>query len=325
MDKVNIYPFYLTAHRHTAILPRMQADNASHPRTNPAATVILTRQQAEKFQVYLLKRSPQSGFMPGYFVFPGGTVDSQDRHLDLFSNHCDMTSREIARRFGAELSAEQALVYCVAAIRETFEEAGVALFHRNHAPAADLERINRLRFSTGLEKNWLLKLVAQQSCCLTLSALSRWAHWITPELMKRRFDTRFFLAAMPDDQFCRPDESETVQGAWLNPEEALAGNMTGEIPLSPPTLVTLHELLQYTNVNNLQTENHRRPWGRTRLPLLVPLAQGAVIVQPWDPMYPQEKIIIDPASLPTAVLPIGEPFSRIWCDRGIWKPVAHNN
>ena len=303
----------------------MKAGNANHPKIRPAATVILTRQQAGRLQVYLLKRSRQSGFMAGYFVFPGGTVDSQDRHFDLFSNHCDLTSREISTRFGSELSEEQALAYCVAAIRETFEEAGVGLFQRNNPPAADLERIKRLRFSTGLEKNWLLKFVAADSCRLTLSALSGWSHWITPELMKRRFDTRFFMAAMPSNQFCRPDQSETVQGVWLSPGEALAGNMTGEIPLSPPTLVTLHELLRYTIANNLQTENHRRPWGRTRLPRLVPRPQGAVIVQPWDPMYNQEEIKIDPESLPGKVLPVGESFSRIWCDNGIWKPIGLKN
>ncbi len=315
----------MTAPKHTAILHHMQTGNSNHSRIRPAATVILTRHQAGKLQVYLLKRSPQSGFMAGYFVFPGGTVDSLDRHFGLFSNHCDMTSREISARFGSELSEEQALAYCVAAIRETFEEAGVGLFHRNDPPAADLERINHLRFSTGLEKNWLQKLVAEGSCRLTLTALSRWAHWVTPELMKRRFDTRFFLAAMPSSQFCRPDENETVQGVWLSPGEALADNMAGAIPLSPPTLVTLHELLKYTNVNNLQAENHRRPWGRSRLPRLVPLPQGAVIVQPWDPMYNQEVIITDPASLPAAVLPVGKSFSRIWCDNGIWKPIGLKN
>jgi hypothetical protein len=104
-----------------------------------------------------------------------------------------------------------------------------------------------------------------------------------------------------------------------------SGFMAGEIPLSSPTLVTLHELLTYPNVNNLPTENHRRPWGQTRLPRLVPLPQGAVIVQPWDPMYNQEKIRLDPAGLPAMILPVGESLSRIWCDNGIWKPIGLKN
>jgi 8-oxo-dGTP pyrophosphatase MutT (NUDIX family) len=311
----------LTGGDHPVILNCMKTGNANNPKIIPAATVILTRQRAGKLQVYLLKRSPQSEFMPGYFVFPGGTLDSQDRHFDLFSNHCDLTPGEISSRFGSDLSEVQALVYCVAAIRETFEEAGVCLFQRNNTPAVDLERVYRWRLSTGLEKDWLLKLVAKDGCRLSLSALSRWSHWITPELMKRRFDTRFFLADMPSNQFSRPDERETVQELWLSPREALTGNVTGKIPLSPPTLVTLHELLKYSELSNLQAQSQHRPWGQTRLPRLVPLPKGAVIVQPWDPKYDQKEINIDPASLPTSVLSVGESFSRLWCDHGIWKPI----
>ncbi|UCD78493.1 MAG: hypothetical protein JSW26_24275 [Desulfobacterales bacterium] len=302
----------------------MQTVNTNNPKIIPAATVILTRQQNGKLQVYLLKRSPHSGFMAGNFVFPGGGVNSQDRHFDLFSSHCDLTPGEISSRFGSDLSEKQALAYCVAAIRESFEEAGICLFHRSSPPAAELERVCRLRLSTGLEKDWLLKLVAKDGYRLALSALSRWSHWITPELMTRRFDTRFFLAEAPCGQFCRPDERETVQGLWLSPREALAGNAAGNIPLSPPTLVTLHELLKFGGLNNLRIESRGRPWGQTRLPRLVLLPKSAVIVQPWDPMYHQKEISIDPAILPASVLPVGETFSRIWCDDGIWKPIRCN-
>ena len=301
----------------------MQTDTAQHPKIIPAATVILTREQAGKLQIYLLKRSPHSGFMAGYFVFPGGTVEDHDRQFDIFSNHCDMTSGEISSRFGSEFSLEQTLAYCVAAIRETFEEAGVCLFHRENHPAADLAA--GLRLSTGLEKGWLLKLIAKENCRLALSSLSRWSHWITPVLMKRRFDTLFFLADMPSNQCCRPDEIETVQGVWLSPAEALAGNMAGKIPLSPPTLVTLHDLLKYTKLSSLRAENHSRHWGQKRLPRLVPLGQGAVIIEPWDPMYHQKQITIDPECLPASILSIGESFSRIWCDNGIWKPIRLKN
>lgn len=323
--KSTLILFYLTGLDRAAIFYCMQTDSAEHPQIIPAATVILAREQAGKLQVYLLKRSSLSGFMAGYFVFPGGTVDRHDRQFELFSNHCDMTADEISSCFGSELPPERILAYCVAAIRETFEEAGVRLFHRNNHQATDLDRAACLPRSTGLEKGWFLKFVAEGKCRLAVSSLSRWSHWITPVLMKRRFDTRFFLADMPSNQCCRPDEIETIQGLWLCPGEALAGNLAGKIPLSPPTLVTLHELLDYTKLNHLQTEKHSRPWGQARLPRLVPLAQGAVIVEPWDPMYHQEKITIDPEYLPNSVLSVGEPFSRIWCDNGIWKPIGLKN
>jgi 8-oxo-dGTP pyrophosphatase MutT (NUDIX family) len=289
--------------------------------TTQAATVILTREHAGKLQAYLLKRSPNIGFMAGNFVFPGGVLDDEDRHFSIFKNHIDMDLVNILTRLGGGLPEEQVLACCVAAIRETFEEAGVFLAHRDDEFETDLEQVRRLRLAGDLEKDWFKKMVVNTKCRLALSALSRWSHWITPELMKRRFDTRFFIAAMPPDQFCRPDTIETVEGLWISPEEGLAGNLVGKIPLSPPTLVTLHELLKYSNHKDLHAAGKRRQWGQPLLPRLVPLEEGAVIVEPWDPMYRQEKININPNKLAASVLPVGRSFSRIWQNEGIWKPV----
>jgi 8-oxo-dGTP pyrophosphatase MutT (NUDIX family) len=291
----------------------------------PAATVILTREVAGKLQIYLLKRNVKSGFMAGNFVFPGGTVEAEDRQFDVFKRHTDLGPDEIYRHLGGELSGAEALAYGVAAIRETLEEAGVFLAHQNERPDASLENIRNLRLSDNLTKDWFLKLLVKEKWQLAISTLLRWSHWITPELMKRRFDTRFLLAAMPAGQICRPDGRETVQGLWISPKEGLEGNLAGKIPLSPPTLVTLHELLKYTNLEDLQIESKRRQWGQTIMPRLVPIAKGAVIVEPWDPMYREKKIIICPEDLPASVLAVGEPFSRIWYDGGLWRPVAIGN
>jgi 8-oxo-dGTP pyrophosphatase MutT (NUDIX family) len=88
----------------------MITHHTDSPKITPAATVILTREHAGSLQVYLLKRSPNSGFMAGNFVFPGGTVDREDRQTERFHNHCDMAPYEIATRFGPDLPEEQALV-----------------------------------------------------------------------------------------------------------------------------------------------------------------------------------------------------------------------
>jgi len=69
--------------------------------------------------------------------------------------------------------------------------------------------------------------------------------------MKRRYDTRFFAAAKPSGQVCRPDGRETTHGLWISPEKGLAGNLSGEIPLNPAALITLHELLQYAKLQDL--------------------------------------------------------------------------
>ena len=288
----------------------------------PAATVILIREKADKLQVYLLKRSSKSGFMAGKFVFPGGKLDSNDQLFNIFSDKCDLKPNEIGARFGPELSDKQTLAYCVTAVRETLEEAGVFLARPHGSPVTELEQINNLRLTANLDKGWLVRLVENEHWRLSVSALSSWSHWITPEQMKPRFDTRFFLAEMPASQNCRPDDRETVLGLWLNPEEALAANLSGEISLSPPTLVSLHELLNYPNLDSLRIAAAQRSWGQPIQPRLVPLPGGAVIIEPWDPMYDQNNIKIDFTDLTSSILPVGESFSRIWLDRGIWKPVS---
>ena len=312
----------MTGADHTCYLNTMNAKLADSPKISPAATVILTRERAGKLQVYLLKRSPKSGFMAGNYVFPGGTVDQEDQQYDRFHKHCDLAPAEISARFGPDLSREHALAYCVAAVRETLEEAGIFLAHPNDAADADLERICHLRLAVDLEKDWFVNLVEKERWCLALSTLFRWSHWITPALMRRRFDTRFYLAEIPAGQCCRPDARETVAGVWLSPMEGLTGNMSGEIPLSPPTLVTLHELAKYRTLTDLRIAAANRPWGPSVQPRLVPLAEGAVIVEPWDPMYRQKKITIYPEDLPPSVLPAGKSFSRLWLDQGIWKPIG---
>jgi 8-oxo-dGTP pyrophosphatase MutT (NUDIX family) len=294
---------------------------ASFPDIFSAATVILVREHADELQIYLLKRSPKSGFMPGHFVFPGGTVDPVDRLFDFWKSHIDMDPQDIATRLGRELGDAEAIAYAVAAVRETLEEAGILLGCRQNQRDGDVERVCSLRLSPNLANDWFLQLVDKEEWRLTLSALSPWAHWITPELMPRRFDTRFFLAAMPPAQRCRPDDRETIEGLWISPTKGLAGNLEGVIPLSPPTVITLHELLEFTTMQELSMAARQRGWGDPLLPRVVPLAKGAVIIEPWDPMYAEAEISIDPAELAAAVLPVGARFSRLWYDEGIWKPV----
>ena len=85
--------------------------------------------------------------------------------------------------------------------------------------------------------------------------------------------------------------------------------------------MTLHDFLGYRNLKDLQADARYRSWGPAISPRLVPLAKGAVIVEPWDPQYRQKEIRIDLKQLPDAVLPVGEPFSRIWYDGRLWRPV----
>ncbi len=287
----------------------------------PASTVVLVRAQVTGFQVYLLKRSGQSGFFPGSYVFPGGTVASEDRDADLWLRHSDLDLPGVEKRLGGTLAAPEMLAYGVAAIRETFEEGGVLLASRAQEIDLGMQAICETRKVKRLSKGWFREWVVSGQWHLQLSRLTPWTHWITPEMFKPRFNTRFFLVFVPLDQECSPDKEETTHGIWVTPEQGLEANLRGEIPLSPPTLVTLHELLQHNTLKELQDEVSRRGWGDPRLPRVIAVEKGVMILEPWDPMIQEKEVTFDLATLKKLVLPVGEPFSRLWLYEGIWRPV----
>jgi 8-oxo-dGTP pyrophosphatase MutT (NUDIX family) len=290
----------------------------SKPR--PASTVILVRQYAGELQVYLLKRSKKSRFFPGTFVFPGGEVDPEDRDMSLWISHVDIDLEEITRRIGGGISETEAVAHGVTAIRETFEEAGVLLCRHSDPDGRGLEGLRGLREERGLPRGWLKDLVVSEGWILEFSRLARWAHWITPEAMHRRYETRFFVAFMPQGQECTPDLTETTDGIWVHPKNGLAGNLKGETPLSPPTLITLHQLLDFEDLEDLRAEVNGRFWGNAMLPRMIESGHGPIIIEPWDPKY-HEDIGVEEAKMEDERLSPGEPFSRIWYHEGIWKPV----
>jgi 8-oxo-dGTP pyrophosphatase MutT (NUDIX family) len=287
-----------------------------------ASTIVLVRAHGTGFLVCLLKRSGRSRFFPGAYVFPGGTVAPEDRNADVWLRHSDLDLPSVEKRLGGSLLATEMLAYGVAAIRETFEEGGVLLASRSQETESGMQAICETRKVKKLSKGWFREWAVSGGWHLQLSRLARWAHWITPEAFKPRFDTRFFLAFVPADQECSPDRQETTHGIWVTPAQGLAANMRGEIPLSPPTLVTLQELLQHKTLNELQDEVNQRGWGEPRLPRVIPVEKGAVILEPWDPMIRKKDVGFHPAALKKLVLPVGESFSRLWLYEGIWRPVG---
>lgn len=286
----------------------------------PAATVVLVRERESGLQVYLLKRSDQSGFFPGHYVFPGGAVDGEDRAGEFWLKRVDLDRTGIGERFGNGSGLEETLGFGVAALRETFEEAGVLLARKRDGLSVNTAPLCERRRAGKLKKGWLREWVAEEGWILSLSRLLPWSHWITPEAFRPRFDTRFFVAPMPGEQTCVPDMQEATHGIWIRPRSALDGNVQGEIPLSPPTLVTLQELVEHNGFKDLEKATAGRSWGEPRLPRLINKPAGTMIIQPWDPMF-HEEIRIDEESLKNLVLPPGRPFSRIWFHQGIWRPV----
>ncbi|CCK82447.1 NUDIX hydrolase [Desulfobacula toluolica] len=292
------------------------------PPLRKASTVILVRENNQELEVYLLRRSTKSGFMGGLYVFPGGVVDPEDNGFDSWSPHIDMVPDQIEKQLGGHLfSNEDALGFSVAAIRETLEEAGVFIASVNNKTQKDIEDICKFRLKKGLPKSWFRTKIMDENWTLSFSSLGKWSHWITPELMKKRFDTRFFIAFMPENQICIPDNMETKHGIWVTPKIALEQNLEAQIPLSPPTVVTLTQLLKFKNLYDLKQEIQTRSWGEPVSPRLVQSSNGPVILEPWDTECHTD-CKIDTSDFSSKVLLPGSWFSRIWCDKGIWKPVG---
>ncbi len=286
-----------------------------------ASTVVLSRQGRSGLEIYLLRRSGQSRFFPNTYVFPGGTVEPEDEDSGFWGIRVDLDPIQIFERIGGDLSVEDALAHGIAAVRETFEEAGVLLVEGIGKKKEEIERMCGVRRRGGLTQSWLKEWVITEGWTLSLSRLIRWSHWVTPEAMNPRFDTRFYIGLMPTGQGCYPDEREMTHGIWMRPEKALTGNLRAEVPLSPPTLVTLQELLPYESLSDLEKDARKRPWGEARLPRFIPLEEGAFILEPWDPLF-DEVTEFDPVPLERRILPAGHSFSRLWLDRGVWKPVG---
>lgn len=300
----------------------MTNDLKSPPLLRPASTVILVRENHGALEVYLLRRNAASGFMGGLYVFPGGVVEPEDRGLDVWMPHIDISPDSIGNRLGGPgFLPDQALGYSIAAVRETLEEAGVLLADTRNKTRQEIADIGAFRLTRDLPASWFRTRMIRENWIVSLSSLGRWSHWVTPEQMKKRFDTRFFIALMPEDQDCAPDDMETGHGLWITPCQALEQNLEGGVPLSPPTIVTLTQLLDCPTLDAVKREIQNRPWGDPLAPRLVQSGHGPVIIEPWDDTADPDSDI-DVSGLPDKVLPPGSWFSRIWCDRGVWKPVA---
>jgi 8-oxo-dGTP pyrophosphatase MutT (NUDIX family) len=208
-------------------------EQPSHAPVLASATVVLLRDGAGGLEVFLVKRHGLSDVLGGAYVFPGGKVDAADHHVALHAR-MDRTPAQLKALLAEpELADDAAAALFACAIRETDEESGV-------------------RFASG--------------DVLLASELAPWSRWITPQVggvVRKRFDTRFFLARLPHGQEAKHDEHETTHSAWLAPREALRQYWDGEIQLAPPQIMSLVHLSRLPSAEDAIAE------ARTRRPPLV--------------------------------------------------------
>jgi len=223
--------------------------------------------------------------MGGAHVFPGGSVDRAD-HLDHPDLICDGVADAAARL--RDVPAGAAVALHVAAIRELFEEAGVLLARRLGALLSrtgdDAARWLEYRRQLAAGTLTIAAVARRESIRLALDALVYAAHWVTPDTEARRFDTRFFLAAVPPDQHAAHDDGETTHGEWMTPADAVARCRRGEIALPPPTWTTLRALERFGTVAEAMA------WARSRTvprvqPGMIQRGDTRIVLLPGDPAY----------------------------------------
>ncbi len=214
-----------------------------------AATVVMLRDAPAGLEVFLLRRSGSSDVLGGAYVFPGGKIDSTDAAL------IPQLDQPLAVLHGAlgepDTAAELAASCYVAALREAFEESGVLFAH-----GASAEQVAQatalLRAGQGFAE-----VLTQLGLRLDTRSVLPWSRWVTPRMASvssKRFDTRFFVAAVPAVQTARHDDYEATESVWIAPRQALEQYRDSRIDLAPPQIMSLAHLARHGNVASVLAE-----------------------------------------------------------------------
>lgn len=248
--------------------------------------------------------------MAGAHVFPGGRVDDTDDIADA-ARCCDGVESAVARM--PSRHPAEAIAFHVAAVRELFEEAGVLLARNadGGASGADFDPAQLAAWRRELieQRTTLAEIAQREALRVSLDALTLFAHWVTPEIEARRFDTSFFFAIAPASQDAVHDDHEATHGTWMSPGEAIERCRHGEIALPPPTWTTLRAL------SRLQRLDEAEAWARQQRaprvqPLVVEREDGTrCIMLPGDPLCPPVEGFVASET-------------RFLLENGRWRPVG---
>ena len=210
----------------------------------PSSTIVIARdkQSGTGIEIFMVVRHHQIDFASGALVFPGGKVSKSDFDPDL------------RKQVSASSAPDEAqLPLMVAAIREAFEESGI-LFARpaEGGSLIDNKIVERLEpYRSQLEKNQcsMAEFTKKEALTLALDELHHFAHWVTPEMMPKRFDTHFYLARGPEGHSGSHDGYESVGSIWITPQQALSDAEEGKLKVIFPTRMNLMRLTQYSSVD----------------------------------------------------------------------------
>ncbi|MFF9689020.1 NUDIX hydrolase [Streptomyces sp. NPDC014623] len=228
-----------------------------------AATVMLLRDATAEPgsvgpAVHMLRRRTSMAFAGGAYAYPGGGVDPRDD--DHLVGWAGPSLDTWAGRLGVGTAAEAQALVC-AAVRETFEEAGVLLA----GPTADTVVSDTTGAGWEADREALVArelsfagFLGRRGLVLRSDLLGAWARWITPAFEPRRYDTWFFVAALPEGQRTRNASTEADRTVWIRPGDAIDGYDRGDLLMMPPTVATLRALKPYrTAAEVLKAADHQ--------------------------------------------------------------------
>lgn len=253
-----------------------------------AASVVMLRDGAQGLEVFLVRRHQASNVLGGAHVFPGGKVDAADA-APAWQPLLDQPAAALQAALAEpETDASAASAIFVAALREAFEEAGVL-----YAPACTPVQLAQVRQAIG-EGVDLRTALTHAELSLSTQAVLPWSRWVTPtspSVMDKRFDTRFFLAAVPPSQTAVHDDFETTDSIWLSPRAALTQYWDGQLKFAPPQILSLAALARFANVAEALADARSRPPPVVR-PEPFDDNGVRVICYPGDPRHSQRQIAV---------------------------------
>lgn len=269
------------------LLVNLGVDDPESVEVRDAATVMLVRDGTSGIEVFMLRRNLNSDFVGGAYVFPGGGVDTSDLDPDLEGFSLGRSDGEASNLIGADSGG---LGFWVAAVRETFEEAGYLLAQTAAGETLRIHEGNQDKFedyrrSVDKSELSLIELCRRESMKLDLGSMHYFSRWVTPLGAPRRYDTRFFLAHPPAHQTPEHDDVEVIENLWIRPEEALQRHAEGQFELIFPTVRSLESLTTFDTAED--AVNHAALMGKIEpvLPTIVEADGGLRIVLRNDEVY----------------------------------------
>ena len=229
----------------------------------PASTVVLVRAtDPGGFEIFMNRRPDKTAVYAGMYVFPGGRVEESDSSPNMLALIRGLTATEARLILGRALEPELCLAHWVAAVRELYEEAGVHFFVPQHGVCdkrAEKGLSERLALKRSLLQQGTIdldSLLAAENLYCDLARLRHFFHRVTPEHYPLRFDTHFYLAALPPHQTPLHSSEEVSESLWISANDALEHAQSGEFPIMPPTVAVLRTLASHGSWNALSHAFH---------------------------------------------------------------------